>query len=778
MAGGPEQLTRREGEILAAVELRLTNAEIADAFSISLRTVESHIAALRRKLDADSRAKLVEAAQARRRVAVPVPRNSFVGRAADVDAVRGLLARERWVTVVGPSGCGKTRLALEIAATSALVPVVAELDRAGDADVAPVVARALGLDGEGDALLGALGLTLAARPHLLVLDTCERVQAGVLALVGRLLARVPSLAVLATSASPVGGAEEVVHSLAPLPGPDAVRLFLDRATAAAPQLMTGVAGHDRDLAARICLRLDGLPLALELAAARVRHLPLAELEARLEAGFAALDRAGPPSRHRTLETAFAWTWDALDDDERDVLTRLAALPGPFDLGTADAVRPGGSGLVFRLLDRSLLLRTGRPEEPATFRMLDAVRVFAAQRAHPGTFDEVRAAHAARVAEVAGALARAAALDDSRAAGEASDRLAPDLAAALEWAVLREAPVTLSLACSASILLERYSGDTRALAALTTAARAPVVRAAAGPRDLATIGVTLCAGDLELVAELAHLAREAAAAPADLLAARMLAGFADAYRGAGRAALIHLAEAERLALDLGDVGTLGSVHQAQGLAYRQRDALDPDAALAAYSSAQAAYARAGDAFHVNNVRYMMAMTALDAGRPTAEAVAQAEACAAYARRTGNSHELAHALLVRGGLLGGRRGEPDLREAVDRLVAIGDLRCLVRCYLRLADLEPPAGRVELLQRAADIAASAHDLDHRVTALERLVGALAVVADPARAAVAFGEFAAVAGDIEARRRCPASLLPEIEARPEEVARGRARALRRPVS
>jgi hypothetical protein len=179
-------------------------------------------------------------------------------------------------------------------------------------------------------------------------------------------------------------------------------------------------------------------------------------------------------------------------------------------------------------------------------------------------------------------------------------------------------------------------------------------------------------------------------------------------------------------------------------------------------------------YVNNVRYMMAMTALDAGRPTAEAIAQAEACVAYARRTGNRHELAHALLVRGGLLGGGRGEPDLREALERFVTVGDLRCLVRCHLRLADLGPAGARVALLEQAAEIAAAAHDDDHRVTVLHRLVDARAVLGDVAGAAVAFGELAAVAGDAEARRRCPASVLPEVEARPEEVARGRARAVR----
>jgi hypothetical protein len=362
-------------------------------------------------------------------------------------------------------------------------------------------------------------------------------------------------------------------------------------------------------------------------------------------------------------------------------------------------------------------------------MLAALRAFAAGRARPGLVREVRTAHAVHVAALAERLAERAPTDDSRAAGRRFDRLAPGLAAALTWALPDQPRVALSLARSAGVLREHYGGDALTLAALTLAARSPDLRAASTSEDLAVIGVSLCVGDLDLVDELARLARQRANSPRDELAAAHLSGVADAYRGAGRSALTHRAVAERLALELGDVATLASVQQGQGLAYRRRDTLDPDAALTAFARSLDSYARAGDAVYVNNVRYMMAMTALDAGRPTAEAIARAEACVEYARRTGNRHELAHALLVRGGLLGGRRREPDLREALERFVAVGDLRCLVRCHLRLADLEPPTARVGLLERAADIAAAAHDDDRRVTVLHRLIEARAAIGDIAR-------------------------------------------------
>src|SRR5687767_8698397 len=142
--GGLQDLTARETAVLSAVERRLGNTDIADELHISVRTVESHIASLRRKLAADTRAKLIDAARARRGTAVPVPQNSFVGREDDLGAVRDLLIRERFVTVVGAAGCGKTRLALELAAADDRVPLVAELEHATPDDVVGVVAKAVG----------------------------------------------------------------------------------------------------------------------------------------------------------------------------------------------------------------------------------------------------------------------------------------------------------------------------------------------------------------------------------------------------------------------------------------------------------------------------------------------------------------------------------------------------------------------------------------------------------------------------------------------------------
>jgi DNA-binding CsgD family transcriptional regulator len=142
---GPEELSPREVEVLAAIGRRLTNAEIANELFISVRTVESHVASLRRKLGVDSCPRLIAMARSRRRTAIQLPQNSFVGRDDEVADLRALLTRVRWVTVVGPAGCGKTRLALEVAVTGVLVPVMAEMEHTTAGSVINSVAQAIGL---------------------------------------------------------------------------------------------------------------------------------------------------------------------------------------------------------------------------------------------------------------------------------------------------------------------------------------------------------------------------------------------------------------------------------------------------------------------------------------------------------------------------------------------------------------------------------------------------------------------------------------------------------
>jgi predicted ATPase/DNA-binding CsgD family transcriptional regulator len=757
-----EELSPRELDVLAAVGRRLSNAEIAAELFISVRTVESHIAALRRKLGVDSRADLIAAAIRRQRRITTVvhrPQNSFVGRHDELATLGELLRRDRWVTVVGPAGCGKTRLALETAAGAGQAAVVVELEHVATdttGAVARAVAAALGLAVEGGADLVAVSArALEAEPHLLVLDDCDRVTAGATDVVRDLLVRSPDLVVLATSRSPLGASDETTYPIDPLPVGDdatsaAVQLFLDRGRAAAPT--TEPSDADLAAAARICRQLDGLPLAIELAAARVRHLPVTELADLLGDGLQVLDRAGPPSRHRTLEAAFAWTWDLLDADERLVLSQLAALPRPFDLPLADAVtRPGVAAVVMRLLDRSLLAHTAGPGDPRRFRLLESLRAFVLDRADPGVVEAVHLAHAEHHAGRIGDIAHRVRTDDRQALVEEAKRLTPDVAAALDWAIGADPALAVSLARSQGIVVSHSGPDVVSLAAIARASHDPGVRAAATVPDLFEIGQALFYSELVLLDDLVEHMMSVARDDTDHLAVHHLAGWADAYRDRPTA-VEHLAAAEQLAIDLGDAWQLASIRQAQGVVHLRSHPEDTSGAYARFQAAAETYALAGDVMHVNNCRYMMASAAVAAGRYD-DAATLLDQCAAHAQAVGNDHEQAHVTLTRA------RFEPDgddnsIHQAIAVFRASGDLRCITRSFLLLADRRSHPGRQHWLAQALAVALDADDHSHQVTALEGLVTAHWDTEESERAAQAWGALAALVGDESARDHAPAGL------------------------
>jgi predicted ATPase/DNA-binding CsgD family transcriptional regulator len=773
-----ESLTQREAEVLAAIERRLSNPEIADELYVSVRTVESHVAALRRKLGVDSRAGLISAARARRATVVQLPHNSFVGRDDDLAALRSLLDAHRLVTVVGPAGAGKTRLALEVAATDGRAPIVADLSQAepgGDAVTGAVAAAVgLGADGRSD-LVGACGVALAAQPYLLVVDNCDHVAAEVARTAGRMLALAPSLVVLATSRAPLGAAGEAVLPLAPLdPGAAAVRLFLDRAGTSAPT--RPVPASDTAVVARVCERLDGLPLAIELAAARMRHLSVTELAERLDGGLGLLD-TGRPDRHATLDSALAWTWSLLDPGEQDALVRLAALPRDVDLEVAGAVvGPDAGRIVLRLLDRSLLAQATTVSDPRRFRLLHPVREFVLGRAGPAVVEEARRAHAEHQAAVVAALAARIVRDDARDLVTAARRALPDAAAALRWAVGAAPALAVGLARSLAVLAEHSGPGADALDAIARAALARAVVAQATAEDLYEVGQALCYGDLDLVDRLAAAARakaEAAGAGVEArLAAAHLAGLIAAYRRDTPAALAHLDEAAELAAAVEGYTHRGAIDQARGIALRYGG--DVPGALRAFEAAMAGYAEAGDAMHVNNTRYMMAATAASSGHRAREAVAWAAECTAYATATGNDHELAHATLAVATLDPGP-GTPDaLWAAAATFRAAGDLRCLTRAHLAIAGLSPSADRPPAFEEALAVATAAHDAPHQADALEGLVEAHWSSGDAHAAYVALGMLGALVGDEAALAAAPEPMRTGAGAWGAALAEGRARAPR----
>ncbi|MET8005102.1 BTAD domain-containing putative transcriptional regulator [Nonomuraea glycinis] len=295
------------------------------------------------------------------RINLPAPLTALVGRREAVAAVRSLLATTRLITLTGPGGVGKTRLALEIAARAAgpgfggggwLVELGA-VSVEGRGGVADAVAKVLGVrDDVPGALTDRLAGALRDGRTLLVLDNCEHVVDEVAELAGVLLRTAPGLRILATSQEPLRVAGETVWSVPPLARAAAVELFRARA---------GVRLDDDAAVAEICQRLDGIPLALELAATRMRALTPRQLADRLDDRFRVLasGQRGAPARQRTLRAMIAWSWELLTEAERLVLRRLAVHTGGWTLEAAEAIcADSGSDVVdvlTRLVDRSLVV---------------------------------------------------------------------------------------------------------------------------------------------------------------------------------------------------------------------------------------------------------------------------------------------------------------------------------------------------------------------------------------------------------------------------------------
>ncbi|MEV4222628.1 BTAD domain-containing putative transcriptional regulator [Nonomuraea sp. NPDC049725] len=347
---------------------------------------------------------------ARARGNLPAPLTGLIGREEEVRRIGALLADERLITLTGAGGVGKTRLALEaagqVAARHPDGAWLVELAPARTAtEVHEAVAAVLGLRDDVRAPArsrpGRLADALAGRDLLLVLDNCEHVVEPVAELTTRLLRAAPALRVLATSQEPLAVAGERLWPVAPLSLPDpyderpersdAVRLFVARATAADPGFHLGPG--DAEAVATICRRLDGIPLALEMAAARVRAMPVTDLAARLDDRFRLLTATlrGAPARQRTLRAAIDWSWGLLSEPEQIVLRRLAVCADGCTLEAAEAVCAGGPvgrddvfGLLARLVDRSLVhQREGR------YRLLESVAAYCAERL-AGAGDDDRA----------------------------------------------------------------------------------------------------------------------------------------------------------------------------------------------------------------------------------------------------------------------------------------------------------------------------------------------------------------------------------------------------
>jgi predicted ATPase/DNA-binding CsgD family transcriptional regulator len=326
----------------------------------------------------------------------PAALTSFVGRAGVVDEIVGHLGQYRLVTLTGPGGSGKTRLAGEVARRVACRFAdgvwLAELAAVRDpAQVAAAVAAALGIrELPAVAAADAVAHALARRQLLLVLDNCEQVIDAAAELCGRLLLGADDVRVLATSREPLRIAGEARYRLGPLtlPGPDnlvgpdgseAVALFADRARRA--DVTFALDGQTAPVVARLVARLDGMPLAIELAAARVEALGVAQLLDRIDDRFTLLEAGDrlAAGRQRSLAATVEWSYRLLDERERRVFRAVSAFPGPFTLEGAEAVAGAGARrAVLHLVDCSLLVppRAG-PDGRARYVMLETLRAYGA-----------------------------------------------------------------------------------------------------------------------------------------------------------------------------------------------------------------------------------------------------------------------------------------------------------------------------------------------------------------------------------------------------------------
>jgi len=452
------------GAVLRAHRLAagLTQDELAERASLSGRGVQDLERGLRRRprpdtirrladvleLDGVARAELMSAGQpvavsaeepglGAARPTLPVPLTSFVGRAREQAELGHLLATARLLTLVGMGGVGKTRLAIQLAASAArryadgvyLIDLAAltqpELAVQG-------IAQVLGLRVELDRQPEAAVIGHLARRHaLLLLDNCEHLIEGCAQLALTLLHSCPSVHVLATSREPLGIDGETLWRMSPLDDTDAVDLFIERAHAQRADFDPG----DTATIAYLCRALDGLPLAIELAAARVEVLAPVELLARSDDRFTLLKRIGSRgriARQQTLRATVDWSYALLEPAERQLFSRLAVFAGAFDLAGASAMDgPETLDVLERLVDKSLLVAQ-QTERGTRYQLLETLRSYAWERLdESGELERARHRHLEHFVRRAESLYTITETPDGPT--RELDQHLDDLRRALEWA---------------------------------------------------------------------------------------------------------------------------------------------------------------------------------------------------------------------------------------------------------------------------------------------------------------------------------------------------------
>ena len=415
-----------------------------------------------------------------------MPLAPLVGRVREVEDIRALIAAHRLVTIVGTGGIGKTRVALHVAAgvEDRFPDGVWVVDLAQVADPALVtstISRAFGN--------GAIGATvdrddlarkLASKSTLLIIDNCEHVLAEARSVVAALLRACPGVNVLATSREPLGIEDESRYRLPLLSLPradpaltardalrfDAVALFAERARTVRPSFV--VDDENANLVGSIVRRLDGLPLAIELAAARLEASGIELLAARLDQRFRLLtaDKPGALPRQSTMQATLDWSFDLLSDAEQTLLRRLSVFAGPFSIESAELVCTGGRLSAVELADvflalarKSLVLDEGG--DAATFTLLESVRAYGREKlVAAGEADNLARSHACYYADLADRAVASYAAVTTRDWLIAAQRNRPNYRAALEWALGARNEITVGARLAAAMLSSLGDGETQ------------------------------------------------------------------------------------------------------------------------------------------------------------------------------------------------------------------------------------------------------------------------------------------------------------------------------
>jgi predicted ATPase len=698
--------------------------------------------------------------------ALPVPLTSFVGRERETDEIAALLQGHRLLTLTGPAGAGKTRLALQVATGAEHVPDdvrLADLAAVASADlVADTLARALGVSPQPTRPVRE-SLRDAARElqGLLLVDNCEHVVAEAAELLSDLLTAGGQLRVLATSRKVLGVPGEVSYEVQPLPVPspqassraaaaggyDAVRLFVDRAMHASPGF--ALTDANASAVAALCQRLDGLPLAIELAASRVRSFPPATLLVHLDQRFELLS-AGARTvlpRHRTLRAAIDWSYDLLGEDERALFDRLGVFPADFDYDAVEAVcATSGSAeatvvrLLPALVDKSLVSTAGG--DPPRYRLLESLRAYAAERLADGDADtdarQRHGTHYLAVAELAAGRLRG---PEQRAGLDRLTIEQPNLRAALTHSVASGDVETALRWITALELFWDGTGQRREAHEWiwrTLACGEPPATPAA-VAGLAAASTLLQPWDDQAALELAQRAAQLASQLGDTERARAAAavGMAATYGVRSELALPALHEA----LDLfGDEHPWERARALQSLALATAE---PAEALGWARESLALSRRVGDRTRVANTLFVMAARSIDVGVADDEVQGWLTESLALSEAAGSDHDRAHALLGFG-RLAWLRGDRDhavqlLEECVPIMRRLGDQRCTGRGLHLLGERAREHQQLvraeELLRDSVEAAEPAGEGTVVVDALEALAAVLSATDRPREAAVLIG-------------------------------------------